>query len=176
TPQPFGFSYLLLGVSLKIAAVDTPGSADLEQGRCSSGGERRREAAERDCRICHLGLESSSDECGIGIELGCSCKNDLGAAHKHCAEAWFKIRGNKTCEICHSVVSNVIGAHEVEPVEQLSESNNATVSTTTVATSVTGGPNGGRSFWQVHRVLNFLLACMVFAFVISWLFHFNVPS
>lgn len=33
-----------------------------------------------------------------------------------------------------------------------------------------------RSFWQGHRFLNFLLACMVFAFVISWLFHFNVPS
>lgn len=51
--------------------------------------------AERDCRICHLGLESNSHECGIPIELGCSCKNELGAAHKNCAEAWFKIKGNK---------------------------------------------------------------------------------
>lgn len=51
--------------------------------------------AERDCRICHLGLESNSHESGIPIELGCSCKDDLGAAHKNCAEAWFKIKGNK---------------------------------------------------------------------------------
>ncbi|XP_040932785.1 uncharacterized protein LOC108455880 isoform X2 [Gossypium arboreum] len=50
---------------------------------------------EKDCRICHLGLESNSHESGAPIELGCSCKDDLAAAHKHCAEAWFKIRGNK---------------------------------------------------------------------------------
>lgn len=51
---------------------------------------------ERDCRICHLGLESdSNDESGVPIELGCSCKDDLAAAHKHCAEAWFKIKGNR---------------------------------------------------------------------------------
>lgn len=50
---------------------------------------------ERDCRICHLGLESNSHESGIPIELGCSCKNDLAAAHKQCAEAWFQIKGNK---------------------------------------------------------------------------------
>ena len=50
---------------------------------------------EKDCRICHLGLESNSHESGVPIELGCSCKDDLAAAHKKCAEAWFKIRGNK---------------------------------------------------------------------------------
>lgn len=50
---------------------------------------------ERDCRICQLGLESNSHESGIPIELGCSCKDDLAAAHKNCAEAWFKIKGNK---------------------------------------------------------------------------------
>lgn len=50
---------------------------------------------ERDCRICHLSLVSSGPESGIAIELGCSCKDDLAAAHRHCAEAWFKIKGNK---------------------------------------------------------------------------------
>lgn len=49
---------------------------------------------ERDCRICHLSLDSSNHESGIPIELGCSCKDDLAAAHKHCAEAWFKIKGD----------------------------------------------------------------------------------
>jgi len=49
---------------------------------------------QRDCRICHLGLETSEQECGGAIELGCSCKGDLGAAHKKCAETWFKIKGN----------------------------------------------------------------------------------
>ena len=48
----------------------------------------------RDCRICHLGLESESSDCGVPIDLGCSCKGDLGCAHKHCAETWFKTRGD----------------------------------------------------------------------------------
>lgn len=52
---------------------------------------------ERDCRICHLSMDMSmsNQESGTPIELGCSCKDDLAAAHKQCAEAWFKIKGNK---------------------------------------------------------------------------------
>lgn len=55
------------------------------------------EKVERDCRICQLSLDmdESDQESGVPIELGCSCKDDLAAAHKHCAEAWFKIKGNK---------------------------------------------------------------------------------
>ncbi|KAF5179805.1 RING/FYVE/PHD zinc finger superfamily protein [Thalictrum thalictroides] len=123
---------------------------------------------EKDCRICHLTLESTNSESGIAIELGCACKADLAAAHKHCAEAWFKIKGNKTCEICGSVARNVVGANETDLLEQWSEQNNTTTAVTPPAET--------RSFWHGHRFLNFLLACMVFAFVISWLFHFNVPS
>lgn len=50
---------------------------------------------ERDCRICHLSIDAANPESGFPIELGCSCKDDLAAAHKQCAEAWFKIKGNK---------------------------------------------------------------------------------
>ncbi|KAF3448836.1 hypothetical protein FNV43_RR09549 [Rhamnella rubrinervis] len=128
---------------------------------------------ERDCRICHLGLESNSHESGVPIELGCSCKDDLAAAHKNCAEVWFKIRGNKTCEICQSVARNVVGASEVELTEQSTDVNNAPA---TAAVSASMSSTESRGFWHGHRFLNFLLACMVFAFVVSWLFHFNVPS
>ncbi|XP_058109329.1 uncharacterized protein LOC131252677 [Magnolia sinica] len=121
---------------------------------------------EKDCRICHLSLESGSQESGVPIELGCSCKDDLAAAHKQCAEAWFKIKGNKTCEICGATARNVVGATEPEFIEQWNET----------STAVQVAPTETRSFWHGHRFLNFLLACMVFAFVISWLFHFNVPS
>ncbi|CAN1257205.1 hypothetical protein LINPERPRIM_LOCUS9543 [Linum perenne] len=120
----------------------------------------------RDCRICHLSLDEESG--GLPIELGCSCKDDLAASHRHCAEAWFKIKGN------------VAGPTEAETaVDQWSEGNDqAAVAAAAAATS--GNPqaesNPARHFWQGHRFLNFLLACMVFAFVISWLFHFNVPS
>ncbi|XP_077238843.1 uncharacterized protein LOC143879987 [Tasmannia lanceolata] len=121
---------------------------------------------EKDCRICHLSLESANHESGIPIELGCSCKEDLAAAHKQCAEAWFKIKGNKTCEICGATARNVVGGNETEFMEHWNETSNAVAAT----------PTETRNFWHGHRFLNFLLACMVFAFVISWLCHFNVPS
>ncbi|KAK9061101.1 hypothetical protein SSX86_018281 [Deinandra increscens subsp. villosa] len=134
---------------------------------------------ERDCRICHLSLDltnqDSENENGIPIELGCSCKEDLAAAHKHCAEAWFKIKGNKTCEICGSIAQNVAGANEAELMEQWNEANDV-MSLGTAPGGTTNATSDNHNFWQGHRFLNFLLACMVFAFVISWLFHFNVPS
>ncbi|KAK1409402.1 hypothetical protein QVD17_35928 [Tagetes erecta] len=135
---------------------------------------------ERDCRICHLSLDLTNQDSletgnGIPIELGCSCKDDLAAAHKHCAEAWFKIKGNKTCEICGSIAHNVAGANEAELMEQWNEANDAMSSAATPGGTTTA-TSDNRNFWQGHRFLNFLLACMVFAFVISWLFHFNVPS
>lgn len=127
---------------------------------------------ERDCRICHLSLDATNPESGVPIELGCSCKDDLAAAHKHCAEAWFKIKGNKTCEICGSTACNVAGANEAELAEQWNESTDVTPPTA----SAPAHQGEARNFWEGHRFLNFLLACMVFAFVISWLFHFNIPS
>ncbi|XWS74870.1 hypothetical protein CRYUN_Cryun01aG0035300 [Craigia yunnanensis] len=128
---------------------------------------------ERDCRICYLSLDPTNQESGVPIELGCSCKEDLAAAHKQCAEAWFKIKGNRTCEICGSIARNV-AANEMEMMEQWNEANDS--STAAAAAPVTIHAAETRNFWQGHRFLNFLLACMVFAFVISWLFHFNVPS
>ncbi|XP_031109770.1 uncharacterized protein LOC116013941 [Ipomoea triloba] len=145
---------------------------DLEAAGGEQENEVHSEKPERDCRICHLSLDAENPESGLPMELGCSCKDDLAAAHKHCAEAWFKIRGNKTCEICGSVAHNVVGISEAEPAEQWSEGSTAAVTTETAPTP----PAEARNFWQGHRFLNFLLACMVFAFVISWLFHFNVPS
>lgn len=131
---------------------------------------------ERDCRICHLSLDASNHESGIPIELGCSCKDDLAAAHKQCAEAWFKIKGDITCEICGSIAHNVTGTYEADLTEQRNESNEATTATATAAVVMPLHSTEVRNFWQGHRFLNFLLACMVFAFVISWLFHFKIPS
>ncbi|MCD7467057.1 hypothetical protein HAX54_004250 [Datura stramonium] len=132
---------------------------------------------ERDCRICHLsllksgGISSGGDQVqdasgGMAIDLGCSCKGDLGAAHKQCAEIWFKTKGNTICEICGTNALNIAG-------EQPNEANNATVATLAAAAAPVT-PSETRSFWHGRRVMNFLLASMVFAFVISWLFHFNI--
>ncbi|KAK8531783.1 hypothetical protein V6N13_131141 [Hibiscus sabdariffa] len=129
---------------------------------------------ERDCRICHLSLDPTNQECDLPIELGCSCKDDLAAAHKQCAEAWFKIKGNRICEICGSTARNVTGPSETEMTEQWNDSNDSASAAAAAPVAIRGAES--RNFWQGHRFLNFLLACMVFAFVISWLFHFNIPS
>lgn len=74
--------------------VDSDCSVDVEKGFTKTKVVHS-EKQEKDCRICHLSLVSSDPEYGIAIELGCSCKDDLAAAHKHCADTWFKIKGNK---------------------------------------------------------------------------------
>ncbi|CAA0836334.1 RING/FYVE/PHD zinc finger superfamily protein [Striga hermonthica] len=131
---------------------------------------------ERDCRICHLSLISSSPTSGVPIELGCSCKDDLAAAHKHCAETWFKIKGNKTCEICNSVARNVVGPNDMEAGQPAGEGVLVIPSTPVGPTASSSSSAETRTCLNGHRFLNFLLACMVFAFIISWLFHFNIPS
>ncbi|EEF41867.1 uncharacterized protein LOC8279794 [Ricinus communis] len=131
----------------------------------SAGGDNK---TERDCRICHLGLESYAQENGVATELGCSCKGDLGAAHKKCAETWFKIKGDTICEICGTTALSVAG-------KQANEARSVSVAATTAPAAPVIMVEA-RTFWHSRRVMNFLLACMVFAFVISWLFHFKVLS
>ncbi|KAL6980629.1 hypothetical protein U1Q18_022268 [Sarracenia purpurea var. burkii] len=163
----------IVGVSDKrreSSGLECSVEADLEAGEAEVKVHLTK--SERDCRICHLSLDASNQESGIPIELGCSCKDDLAAAHKHCAEAWFNIKGNKTCEICGSTARNVAGSNEAELLEQWNGANDAAAATTVAPVP----PAETRNFWQGHRFLNFVLACMVFAFVISWLFHFNVPA
>jgi hypothetical protein len=109
--------YVSLCVSTRASSVDADADADGEAVRqhcrkssCVSEGslddvdleaglseiiKASPEKAEQNCRICHLGLESTAAESGAGITLGCSCKGDLSYAHKQCADTWFKIRGNK---------------------------------------------------------------------------------
>ncbi|CAH2059464.1 unnamed protein product [Thlaspi arvense] len=68
---------------------------------------------QRICRICHFGSDQSPDRVSGKsvspelIQIGCKCKNELGLAHFHCAEAWFKLRGNSVCEICGCSAKNV---------------------------------------------------------------------
>lgn len=50
--------------------------------------------AEKVCRICHLSNEQSSGSPEL-IQLGCNCREDLAISHRHCAEAWFKQKGNR---------------------------------------------------------------------------------
>lgn len=50
---------------------------------------------QRVCRICHLNAKESGNTSADLVELGCGCKGELGVAHLYCAEAWFRVRGNR---------------------------------------------------------------------------------
>ncbi|EYU26631.1 hypothetical protein MIMGU_mgv1a015086mg [Erythranthe guttata] len=158
--------------------------ADLEEGGGGGGGatsEEEEEELGRECRICHMSLVSCSSPAGsvsrVGIELGCCCKDDLAAAHRHCAETWFKIKGNKICEICNSTAQNVVGPDDItEGREAEHGGTDSNLAGSSDNSSNSGGARESWSWLNGHRFLNFILACFVFAFVISWLFHFNLPS
>ncbi|XXG90244.1 hypothetical protein AAC387_Pa12g2058 [Persea americana] len=55
-----------------------------------------------DCKIpCEFHIDFDHQS-GVGrfIQLGCGCKDGLGTVHCHCAEVWFRLKGNRRCEIC----------------------------------------------------------------------------
>ncbi|CAD6229987.1 unnamed protein product [Miscanthus lutarioriparius] len=61
------------------------------------GAPLQAEAPGLGCRICHLGPEDGEPAVPGSevIRLGCGCKDELGAAHRQCAEAWFRIKGDR---------------------------------------------------------------------------------
>lgn len=72
----------------------------------------------------------------------------------------------RICEICGVTAFNIVS-------EQTTEANG----TTATALSVPAAPMilvETRTIWHGRRIMNFLLACMILAFVVSWLFHFKV--
>ncbi|KAK8925881.1 hypothetical protein KSP39_PZI018343 [Platanthera zijinensis] len=128
--------------------LDCSGGLDLELG--FNDGKVFVEKSERDCRICSLGLESSfCRELGFPMELGCSCKDDLASAHQKCAERWFKIKGDWNCEICGSMVKNLVEFLVVEKLETtvslIGPSDNAATATQT------------ERFFQGNRLIGCLL-------------------
>ncbi|KAF5751406.1 hypothetical protein HS088_TW02G00420 [Tripterygium wilfordii] len=151
-----------IGAHRESSASDCISEEDLESGALETKVHSRKNR-EKDCRICHLGLESGGE---LAIELGCSCKGDLGAAHRKCAETWFKFKGNMICEICGATAVNVAGDQVNEAHTAISVAPSTPVAPVIVLENPT--------FWHGRRIMNLLLACMVFAFIISWLFHFKV--
>ncbi|ESW08973.1 hypothetical protein PHAVU_009G090000 [Phaseolus vulgaris] len=128
------------------------------------------------CRICHLTSGQSSDVTIFGtansatsldlIQLGCACKDELGIAHVHCAEAWFKLKGNRLCEICGEPAKNVSGVTSNGFIEEWNErrfmDNDGSSSPRVVGC------------WRGQPFCNFLMACLVIAFVLPWFFRVNM--
>ncbi|KAK2642498.1 hypothetical protein Ddye_024261 [Dipteronia dyeriana] len=130
---------------------------------------------ERVCRICHLSSEQLSETasdtsfCTTTVELipiGCGCKDELGIAHIHCAESWFKLKGNRSCEICGQIAKNIAGVGDNRFMAEWNEQR------IIGSGSNTSERRGG--CWRGQPFCNFLMACLVIAFVLPWFFRVNM--
>ncbi|KAJ4977515.1 hypothetical protein NE237_002621 [Protea cynaroides] len=134
--------------------------------KCSDGTlSNENWVGEKICRICLLSSDQSSDVSDT-LQLGCVCKDELGFAHRHCAETWFRLKGNRCCEICGETAKNITGVGDDRFMEEWNESRFAT--SRNHSSSRSGGCWRGRSF------CNFLMACLVIAFVLPWFLRINM--
>ncbi|KDP21118.1 hypothetical protein JCGZ_21589 [Jatropha curcas] len=123
------------------------------------------------CRICHLNSEGllvtdAPDSRTDLIQLGCGCKDELGIVHAYCAEAWFKLKGNRICEICGEAAKNITGVGDNRFVEEWNQRR-------FIGTNSSSSDRGG-SCWRGQPFCNFLMACLVIAFVLPWFFRVNM--
>ncbi|KAJ7569416.1 hypothetical protein O6H91_01G077100 [Diphasiastrum complanatum] len=113
-----------------------------------------------ECRVCQSNLGNESD-CGEAMELGCACKDDLSVAHRRCAETWFKLKGNRICEICGVSAANVVGIKDVDLMSFLQERN----------------PNRpadrmeAQRWWKRMPLCNLLITLIIAAILLPWMFH-----
>ncbi|KAL3624841.1 hypothetical protein CASFOL_031509 [Castilleja foliolosa] len=118
---------------------------------------------QRVCRICHLSAKESGKTPVELPELGCGCKGELGVAHLRCAEAWFKVRGNRMCEICGQTAKNITGVVDSGFMEEWNEGD-----------AIASSSNETRSCLLGQPFCNFLMACLVIAFVLPCFFRVNM--
>ncbi|MCO5556413.1 hypothetical protein L7F22_010065 [Adiantum nelumboides] len=108
------------------------------------------------CRVCHLTVDRSP-AAGKVIKLGCACKDDLALAHQRCAETWFTIKGNRTCEICGSTAQNILGDRDADQWNDME------------ACHI--GPSRAERCWQNQPLCNTLVVCVLLVLIASWLFR-----
>ncbi|WOK99317.1 putative E3 ubiquitin ligase SUD1 [Canna indica] len=115
------------------------------------------------CRICQLSAVSGEDA-SEPIPLGCECKGELGFAHRQCAEAWFKVRGNRCCEICGSNAKNITVRVDLRFIEEgldRRELNGQNLSEN----------NERLAWWKRLPFCNSLMGCLIITFVLLWFFR-----
>ncbi|KAL3820262.1 hypothetical protein ACJIZ3_006167 [Penstemon smallii] len=124
---------------------------------------------QRVCRICHLSAKESGKSFMELMELGCGCKGELGFAHLHCAEAWFRIKGNRLCEICGENAKNITGMRDNGFMEEWNERRSGADTGTNLSSS-----DESRRCLRGQPLCNFLMACLVVAFVLPWFLRVNM--
>ncbi|XP_022870737.1 uncharacterized protein LOC111389976 [Olea europaea var. sylvestris] len=119
--------------------------------------------AEKVCRIYHFGNEKTSSGNSEVISLGCDCKGELGFSHRHCAETSFGQRDNRLCEICGKTV-NITSNLEDTSIFMMERNEMRLISTTLDTSRESCSP-------CKKSLCNFLMACLVLAFVLPWFFR-----
>lgn len=126
------------------------------------------------CRICHLNDESMEI-----LQLGCDCKAELGVSHRHCAQAWFNQRGNRSCEICGKTAKNVETTTLTERQSSrimVIEWNPRGVEARRRTYITSSAATHDDCRWRCQKsCCNFLLACFVIAIILPWFFRINLP-
>ncbi|BBN18041.1 hypothetical protein MPTK1_7g19060 [Marchantia polymorpha subsp. ruderalis] len=156
------------GKKKRIVSDEEFDDVDLEKGLGTSGTGVDKNAVQKGtvleyegaeetvCRVCHFNLGPSKESL---MDLGCSCKRDLSHAHRECAETWFRVRGNRKCEICGEIAQNV---HLAEATPGTSTGDTTTITVVTVH----------HRYACQNKPVRVLLAFLVAAFLVPWLFRF----
>lgn len=143
-----------MGVKLSSFVIDIDGNVAMGDNQ-------------RVCRICHLSAKESGKSLLGLIELGCACKGELGVAHLDCAEAWFRVRGNRFCEICGDTAKNIKGVSDYGFMEAWNDR-----SSTDPSSALSS--EGSRRCLRGQPLCNFFMACLMIAFVLPWFFRVNM--
>ncbi|KAG0499315.1 hypothetical protein HPP92_004006 [Vanilla planifolia] len=82
----------------EVRRVDAPAGAMGSRWECGDRTVKAKgDGGEKLCRICLVRRDGWIGGGGLElIEIGCVCKGELGMAHRHCAEAWFGRRKQRT--------------------------------------------------------------------------------
>nr|ACU20003.1 unknown [Glycine max] len=168
----------------KVSMKVTNGVSETDKNSCvidinchSCDGFSENLEGEMICRVCHLASGQPLEAADVGtassattntdlIQLGCACKDELGIVHSHCAEAWFKLKGNRLCEICGETAKNVSDVTDNGFIEEWND-------TRFMDSDNTSSRRFG-GCWRGQPFCNFLMACLVIAFVLPWFFRVNM--
>lgn len=93
------------GADVPLSAA--PPKAEAEADADTAALDRTSSTAGPSCLICLEALSPADFESGAAISLACACRGDLALRHRACAERWAAAKGDATCEMCRSLITNI---------------------------------------------------------------------
>ncbi|KAM7503317.1 hypothetical protein LguiB_002221 [Lonicera macranthoides] len=148
--------------------IDVKRPSSSSSSSASNGGI----GGEKECRICHLSREEEEENHNL-MELGCACKGELGVSHLSCAQTWFKLKGNRSCEICGKQARNVTGVEEEGRISMLDWTEVRLMTRRNTATTFREEEEDDLGRCR-HGFCNTLLVCLFIAFIFPWIYRISM--